>query len=731
MIHPARPLLDGDEVDGRVLSAIVGQFRAHHGLRLRATLRRLPARARLALRTVALLLHRNHPALPGYLGSDTPAGIDGYRPPPETLSAARRLHPGYQESRYGRPQASLQSLFIMGSGGSLAQTRTSDVDLWVCCDRLLHPSLMPKLRQIDAWAATQGLTLHSFLVDPAQLATEGQLPGTRTPGLLLDEFYRTATLVAGRYPLWWLIPATDGDSYRHLAARLLEQRFVASDQVLDFGPVPPFPREELAHAAVTELNRALETPHKSLLKLMLVQAYAEAPGDPISSTTYKQRIHTGERDPLRLDPYLLLHEHVEGHLRRHGRTDQLLLARRLLVRKTADNAAPASTRSPEHPHRRLLARFHDWGFSTAEIAHLRRPDSWSVSELMREHQALTGALADGLACAESLATARNQAARARRSPTAAGTPVDAPAVASGTQLTPLAWLNDMHLRRARFQLARLLATPDGAIAQLHPALRERGQAAARWPAATLHRSADGWLLSDGTEIVLRPPRLLGAVAWAQLNQIRLLTSADLVHLQPRIAQIRQGLSDTGAGIRAFVNAEVQAPRQLARATGVAESDRILLSQRRDPLDYSGLHLLHLESIDLLRQTADGCWQLTSFSGAGGLIEALELLSREDPAETTWHVIGGRERFAFAQRLETLQREAHLVLGTPGATFVLPFGSSALTLHNDGLRVVGRRHDDPGELHLHLSGLSQAAVRFDSHSSRFAQPDPGATPAAGA
>lgn len=199
----------------------------------------------------------------------------------------------------------------MGSGGSIGQSRGSYLDLWICCDGLMHAALWPKVRMIDQWAAELGLELHTFLVDPEVLRLRQRLPGSRIPSLVLDEFYRSGAFVAGRYPLWWLIPADDPDSYRAMAQRLLRRRFVAPDAVLDFGPVPAFPPDQLAQAAAMELDRALRTPHKSLLKLKLVEAYARAPRPGTVSATYKARMHAGETGLLRLDPYLLLYDHLE------------------------------------------------------------------------------------------------------------------------------------------------------------------------------------------------------------------------------------------------------------------------------------------------------------------------------------------------------------------------------------------------------------------------------------
>ncbi len=323
------------EIDRAGLAALVRRFRGHQAERVRRTGARLPGRQRRVLEALPMLYHRNHPALPGYLGPDVPCGIARYQPDREARNALRRVALSYQEPQPAPVHTDLQAMFIMGSGGTIGQSRGSDIDLWVCCDTLLHSSLWPKVRMIDQWAAEFGLELHTFLVDPDTLRLRRRLPGTRIPTLVLDEFYRSGALMAGRYPLWWLIPTEDPDEYRAVARRLMRRRFVAADAVVDFGPVPAFPIEELAQAAITELDRALRTPHKSLLKLKLVEAYAEAPELGTVSSAYKARVHAGESDALRLDPYLLLYEHVQRHLTAGGRHRELDFVRSLLTGKAA------------------------------------------------------------------------------------------------------------------------------------------------------------------------------------------------------------------------------------------------------------------------------------------------------------------------------------------------------------------------------------------------------------
>ncbi len=688
--------------DTHRLAAIVRRFRDHHAQRLARAAARLPPRQRLALQALPVLYHRNHPALPGYLGPDVPSGIAGYRPGRDAVAALRRLARGYRPSQQPPPRHDIHAMFIMGSGGTTGQGRNSDLDLWVCCDALLHSSLWPKVRLIDQWARELGLELHTFLVDPDLLRTRGRLPGSRTPGLVLDEFYRSGALVAGRYPMWWLVPSSDPGEYAATAERLLRRRFVRAADVVDFGPVPVLPPGELAHAAILELQRALKTPHKSLLKLKLVEAYAEAPERGTLSTAYKARVHAGVSEPLELDPYILLYDHLEGHLTDSGRHRELPFVRRLLAAKTAENAElrHGSRNEPPSP---LLAKLLAWGFSREDLAQLPRMDQWPMSRRMVEHGEILGALDAGLALVRRLIEA------SRDSSSAAGPDAEL------DYDRQLLWLNETSLARLEFALARLPREDAGYIPVLHPALQSRRQP----PRVTLHRTAHGWSAFDDEGAVATFSRLVEAAVWAELSGAHLVPARADDRLQRNLAQIRQGFSDRRRAVCVFVNAESSQRRvpQSGRDPGHGVP-ATLLSRHTDPLDYSGFHQLLIDSFDIVSRDAAGRWRLQSVREEPNLLTTLARLLAAPPAEVVWHVMGGQERFLIAERLERLQRLASGTLNAPEAVFVLPFGADTVALVKTRHGVEVHRHASIPELRDYLRRKRPRRVGLDPASPRL-------------
>jgi len=677
------------DIDRAALGKLVYRFRRQHALRLRRTAGRLPGRQRRALEALPMLYHRNHPALPGYMGPDVPCGISGFQPDEEHLTALKRVARSYRQPRPAPAQTDLQAIFIMGSGGTIGQGTGSDIDLWVCCDALLHSALWPKVRMVDQWAAELGLELHTFLVDPDVLRIRRRLPGTRIPSLVLDEFYRSGALMAGRYPLWWLIDSDDPDAYQAMARRLILRRFVAPEAVIDFGPVPAFPAEELAQSAITELDRALATPHKSLLKLKLMEAYARAPELGTVSATYKARLQAGETDPLRLDPYLLLYDHVQRYLERSGGEAELDFVRSLLIGKAAENArVPHLASAATQDQSALLQRFVGWGYSVEEVARFRSLDGWSMRKRLIEHDRIMQALERGLELVESLVA---RAAAESGPPDALIGPGD------GHQLH---WLNETRLRHLRFAMARRRDV-DTTIPTLHPALISRRQLLP----LTLERAAGHWIAREDQRPVFRRQRLVEMALWAELNGATLSPAQPDAGLMRNLAQILQGLHGPTRASYVFVNAEP------------AAAGDSLLSLRTDPLAYVGHQRLELRSIDVVSR-ADGHWRLDSSDDEHALPERLGELLAQSPETVSWQVVGSQSRFVFAHRLEQLHALASRILTAEDSIFVLPFDRGMVTVRRAAAQVAVRHHDSLDGLRRYADECGCAAVGFDPANQRL-------------
>ncbi|MDO9322575.1 MAG: class I adenylate cyclase, partial [Pseudomonas sp.] len=400
-----RPDID-DGIDRKVLTQLRGRFMQVNSGRLGRAMQALSTRQQLVLKLLPLLFHVNHPLLPGYVSSATPAGLCGYEPDDELLSEAQRLTRSFVYKPYrGKPQLPLQGLFLMGSLGTLAQAEQSDMDLWVCHAPLLPAHALHELQRkctlLESWAATQGAEVHCFLVDPQRFSREdreAQLTsddcGTTQHYLLLDEFYRTAIWLAGRTPLWWLVPVYEEQRYSEYTSTLLSKRFIRADDVLDLGHLAQIPPAEFLGAGMWQLFKGIESPYKSVLKLLLTEVYAsQHPQVECLSLRFKQAVFANRLDLDELDSYTVVYRRLEEYLTGRGELERLELIRRCLYLKVNKKLSKPPRNRQKSWQRLLLERLTaDWGWSERELLMLDNRQQWKVRQVSLERRSLVNEL---------------------------------------------------------------------------------------------------------------------------------------------------------------------------------------------------------------------------------------------------------------------------------------------------------------------------------------------------
>jgi adenylate cyclase class 1 len=380
------------------------RFLALNRERLARLMSALSRRQRAFVEVLPLLFHANHAALPGFVSKDTPCGIAGYTPSSRALAVATRLARSYDHRRQAPRAYALEGLYLMGSAGTLGYSERSDVDVWLCHREDLPAAgleaLAAKAEAVTGWAGRLQLTVHFFLLTAAdvragrQSALSRESSGSAQRHLLLDEFYRTGLLLAGRQPLWWLVPPERDEEYEACAEELLARRFVEPEEVLDFGGLAGVPADEFLGAALWQLYKGVSSPYKSLLKVLTLEAYAsEHPRTRLLSHHFKAALYAGVRNVDRLDAYALMLEKVEAYLRAQGDDDRLELARRCLYYKTGQRLsqpAPPGEADPRRTHLEALTRV--WGWSPSHLERLDAREQWRLEQVLEERQLLVAAL---------------------------------------------------------------------------------------------------------------------------------------------------------------------------------------------------------------------------------------------------------------------------------------------------------------------------------------------------
>lgn len=403
--HEIRPDLD-EGIDRKVLSQLRSRFLKLNDGRMARAMEGLSTRQQGVLTLLPLFFHVNHPLLPGYVSGSTPAGLSNYEPDANTLAEAQRLTRSfsYKPRHRNNPPRPIHGLFLMGSLGTLAQADQSDMDVWVCHAPDLSENELIELRKkcqlLEVWAASQGAEAHFFLIDPARFVLgerDNQLSsedcGTTQHYLLLDEFYRTAIWLAGRTPIWWLVPVYEESAYDRYTHTLLSKRFIRADETLDLGHLAFIPPGEFIGAGLWQLFKGIESPYKSVLKLLLTEVYAsEHPKVHCLSLRFKHAVFANQLDLDELDPYVVVYRRIEEYLIGRGEPERLELVRRALYLKVNRKLTGSGNRTQSW-QRSLLERLaREWHWDHRQLALLDSRSQWKVRQVSAERRALVNEL---------------------------------------------------------------------------------------------------------------------------------------------------------------------------------------------------------------------------------------------------------------------------------------------------------------------------------------------------
>ncbi|MFW0753322.1 class I adenylate cyclase [Pseudomonas sp. H11T01] len=403
--HEIRPDLD-EGIDRKVLSQLRARFLKLNEGRMARAMEGLSPRQQVVLTLLPLFFHVNHPLLPGYVSGSTPAGLSNFEPDPQALVEAQRLTRSFSyKARHSNSPQPIHGLFLMGSLGTLAQADQSDMDVWVCHAPNLSENELAELRKkcqlLETWATSQGAEAHFFLIDPSRFAhgeRDTQLSsedcGTTQHYLLLDEFYRTAIWLAGRTPLWWLVPVYEEPRYDQYTHTLLSKRFIRADETLDLGHLAYIPPGEFIGAGLWQLYKGIESPYKSVLKLLLTEVYAsEHPKVECLSLRFKQAVFANHLDLDELDPYIVVYRRIEEYLKARGEPERLELVRRSLYLKVNRKLTGTTAQRNKTWQRLLLERLaREWGWDQRQLAMLDSRSQWKVRQVSAERRALVNEL---------------------------------------------------------------------------------------------------------------------------------------------------------------------------------------------------------------------------------------------------------------------------------------------------------------------------------------------------
>jgi adenylate cyclase class 1 len=357
--------------------------------RLRELLRNLPPSKNDLFHSIPFFLHVNAPEFPGYVDSEHAIhGIFRFEQTGFFKYAVRTFNLTQDHLNAICPGSPvILGLYLMGSAGTLTQTRTSDFDYWVVIrEKKLTPDqveqLSIKLKRIETWCRKKhGQEVTFFLQDIEKLrrnefsTVDGESSGSAQRTLLKDEFYRTFIMIAGKIPLWAVLPDTVTQKQRVA----LNNPEALNRDYIDTGMLTAIDRRECLGAILWQIYKARKDPVKSMIKSSLCAYYAfNGEQENLASTAVKAGFSRTLIDDYLYDPYIIVFEKIIEFYTDMNDPEGLELIRCCIYLRLL--SYPHITMPEENsPKGRLLTRFvSEWNPERPVLTRLR--DFTSLSE---------------------------------------------------------------------------------------------------------------------------------------------------------------------------------------------------------------------------------------------------------------------------------------------------------------------------------------------------------------
>jgi len=385
--------------DEKTVADVRDRFLKVNNDRLKTVRNSLKQRQRVFLDILPLLFQYNEIQLPGYVSDQCANGIYNYIPDRESLDAAKSIVKNYQDRRTPLREYNIYALYLIGSAGTIAYTDRSDLDIWVCHRSDIQEEALQLLKKkcglLTEWAESLGLEANFFVLTPESIrdghieTMSEESSGSAQHLLLIEEFYRSGLLLGGRIPAWWLVPPDQENNYYQHLESLLSKKIITEHDIIDFGDVNTITAAEFYGASLWQLNKAIHSPYKSMLKLLLMEAYAsEYPKTELLCTRLKRAIYEGETNIDKLDSYVLMINKLDEYLSLQESEERIQLARKCFYFKVHEWLTSNAQQVKSRTYEIMTELTTQWKWTRDDLLLLDSRETWKIDRVLEERSIL-------------------------------------------------------------------------------------------------------------------------------------------------------------------------------------------------------------------------------------------------------------------------------------------------------------------------------------------------------
>jgi len=314
---------------GEKILELKSRFSNYNVVRMREALRYLSGPKSELFINIPFLIHVNLPEFPGFVDSDIPAhGIFNFEKSGFYKEALKQNKVSRDAvSRCKAMDPCVQGFYHIGSLGTFTQSLGSDFDYWVIIDKKKfsehrYYNLEKKLDHIVKFSReNHGQEVTFFIMDQEDIQKncyagfKNQETLTAPKIFLKEEFYRTFLMIAGKIPLWTIVPSQgDLTTYTSLAKSISSITGLKriSQEFIDLGHIEKPENQDILKGLLWHICKSRFDPVKALIKSTMVFSYGV--GKPGQSNLLCNEIKAGYSnagiDDYRVDPYKLLFDRI-------------------------------------------------------------------------------------------------------------------------------------------------------------------------------------------------------------------------------------------------------------------------------------------------------------------------------------------------------------------------------------------------------------------------------------
>lgn len=346
---------------------------------------------------IPFLLHINSPEFPGFVDKKVQShGIWNFENsgfyklivkekifPKSTIEGNKVEHPA------------IMGLYHIGSLGTFTQSRGSDFDYWVIIDkkkftRERYTSLEKKLDDILKYSReTYDQEVTFFILDQKDIKNDcyapfkGEETITAPKVFLKEEFYRTYLMIAGKIPVWSVLPQVKDLKLNKgmNTAGIISQVLSMYDDLIDLGQITIIPPFDILKGLLWHIGKSGEDPVKAVIKATMIFSYGflQASDQSLLCETIKKGYATAGIDDYGVDPYKILFDRI---LEFHTQEDPKglnLIKNAIFFRLT--NYPDVKMPDKNTPKYQLLIKYiRKWTLNKNQVGKLLSYSTWSESE---------------------------------------------------------------------------------------------------------------------------------------------------------------------------------------------------------------------------------------------------------------------------------------------------------------------------------------------------------------